>query len=174
MPGAKKYIDGLDGDDLVVNIYPVALHVPAILVRKGNDAVTSWDDLAKEGVRVGMSNPELASAGRAADKIIGQSPLEAQIRANVTELAADARGCIQLLLDDKVDAVIVWRSTIRWAPDKVEAIEIPTDINDVKEIWFACLSYSSAESEAAKFAEFVASPEGQQAFSDKGFLLIGG
>jgi molybdate transport system substrate-binding protein len=142
-------------------------------VQKGDDTITSWDDLAKEGIRVGISNPELASAGRVADKIIGQSPLEAQIRANVTELAADARGCIQLLLDDKVDAVIVWRSTIRWAPDQVEALEIPTDINDIKEIWLAVVSYSENESDAAKFADFVSGPEGKRAFKDMGFLLIG-
>lgn len=172
MPGSKKYIDSLAEDGLVVNSYPVALHVPSMIVRRGDTLVTSWEDLAADGVRVGMPNPELASAGRMADLIISRSPLGKEIRANITVLAADTREVIQLLLDGEVDAALSWGSAVGIAPDQLTVVEIPADINEVQELWFAVIAYSTLQKEAATFAEFVAGPEGQQAFREAGFRVI--
>lgn len=171
MPGASTFIDSLNGDDLIVASYPVAYHIPAIIVREGDTIVTSWDDLANNGVRLAVANPELSSGGKAADSIISKSPLNDQIRANITVLGADVRSVIQLLVNNEVDAVISWRSDVKMAPGLV-AIEIPEDIIVKNEIWIAVTTYTTAESEALKFAEFVAGDTGRNLFEEKGFLLI--
>lgn len=171
MPGAVSFIDSLNADGLILDRYPVAYHIPAILVREGNTIVTSWDDLAKEGVRLAVANPSLSSGGKAADAVISKSPLSEKIRANITVLGSDVRSLIQLLVNNEVDAVISWRSDVRAAPGLV-AIEIPKELNVTNEIWIAVTAYTTAESEARKFAQFVAGEVGRQYFEEKGFLLI--
>ena len=171
MPGSTKYIDSLNDDNLLVSSYPVAYHVPEILVREGDTTISFWDDLAKDGIRLAIPNPSLASSGRAADKIFSNSPLEAQIRANITVLSSDTRSLIQLLLDNEVDAIISWHSASKTASG-IATIEIPEEINAIAEIWIAVPTYTGAESEAIAFAEFIAGAEGQKAFLDNGFLVI--
>jgi len=171
MPGASTFIDSLNGDGLIVASYPVAYHIPAIIVREGDTTVTSWEDLANKGVRLAIANPELSSGGKAADSIISKSPLNEQIRANITVLGADVRSVIQLLVNNEVDAVISWRSDVKMAPGLI-AIEIPEDIIVKNEIWIAVTTYTTAENEALKFAEFVAGDTGRKLFEEKGFLLI--
>ncbi|PJB67954.1 MAG: molybdate ABC transporter substrate-binding protein [Anaerolineae bacterium CG_4_9_14_3_um_filter_57_17] len=171
MPGAASFIDSLNADGLIVASYPVAYHIPAIIVRAGNTIVTSWDDLAKEGVRLAVSNPGLSSGGKAADAIISKSPLNEKIRANITVLGSDVRSVIQLLVDNEVDAVISWSPDVKLAPGLV-TIEIPEEINVRKEIWIAVTGYTTAENEALKFAQFVAGEVGRKYFEEKGFLFI--
>lgn len=171
MPGASTFIDSLNSDGLIVASYPVAYHIPAIIVREGDTTVTSWEDLANNGVRLAVANPELSSGGKAADSIISKSPLNEQIRANITVLGADVRSVIQLLVNNEVDAVISWRSDVKSAPGLI-AIEIPEDIIVKNEIWIAVTTYTTAENEALKFAEFVAGDTGRKLFEEKGFLLI--
>ena len=171
MPGDTKYIDNLSSDGLIVNSYPVAYHIPAIIVQEGNTTVTSWDDLAKEGVRISILNPDLASAGRTADNIISSSSLNEQIRANITLLSTNADSITQPLLDNEIDAIINWRSTSETVQGLV-VIEIPEDVNEISEIWIAVPTHTTVESEAIAFAEFVAGTEGQKIFTDKGFLII--
>ena len=170
MPGDTKYIDNLKADGLIVNSYPVAYHFPAVIVRENDPIVTSWDDLAKEGVRLSVPNPDLASIGRAADSIISNSPLENQIRANITFLGTHSDSLIQPLLDNEIDAMINWRS-IAVKPG-LAIVEIPEEINAIAEIWIAVPTYTASESEAVAFAEFVAGDEGKKIFIDNGFLVI--
>jgi molybdate transport system substrate-binding protein len=172
MPGATKYIDSLAGDGLVVGRYPVALHVPSVIVRQGETKVRAWEDLAKEGVRIAMPDPTLASSGKASDQIISNSPLEDQIRANIVFLAADTRDVIAALQEGKVDAAFSWRSAIGMAPGELVPVEIPEEINAIKEIWIAVPTYTVAEQAAVDFAEYVASVQGQGVFEEMGFLVI--
>ncbi len=169
MPGSRKYINSLDGDQLVVSEHQVALHVPAIIVSQDATKVTAWEDLALKGVKLGIPNPELASSGKMANIIIDKSPQKEQIRANITVLAADVRETLDLLLTGKVDAVISWRSASGLAPDKLKVIDIPENLNEIQELNFAVLSYSKAQEEAEAFAKFAAGPEGKQIFRDTGF-----
>lgn len=171
MPGAIKYINNMDEDGLVIASYPVAYHIPTIFVRAGDATVTSWDDLAKDGVRFAILSPDLASVGRVADSIISKSPLEEEIRANITTFPNDNNHAIQLLLDNKVDAVLIWRAAVEQTPE-LSIVEIPEEINEIKEIWIAVPTYTTAEDAALDFAKFCAGPEGQKVFIGKGFLII--
>jgi molybdate transport system substrate-binding protein len=172
MPGDKKYIDALGKDNLIIAEYPVALHIPAIIVRQGETKVTSWEDLAKEGVKLCIPNAEMASIGKVINKILSRSPLEEKIRNNVTLLAVDTDESVNFLLEQKVDAAISWESMELKAPDKLRLIDIPKEINEIQEIWISVPGFTSNQSEALKFAEFIAGADGRQEFSKMGFKLI--
>jgi len=169
--GPPKIIESFNQDGLLVDSYPLASLVPAIIVRAGDNIVASWDDLAKEGVRITMLNPELGAAGRAADKVISNSSLNDQIRANITGFAADATAPVQMLVDGEVDAVIIW-SGVAQANPNLTIVEIPEEINSTLEIWVAVLTYTTAENDALAFAEFMTGSDGLQAFGNAGFFPI--
>jgi len=172
MPGDKKYINALKKDNLIISEHPVAFHIPAIIVREGENTVTSWEDLAKEGVKLCIPNAKMASIGKITNLILSRSPLEQAIKRNVTLLAVDTAESVKFLLEEQVDAVISWRSMSAKAPNKLKVIDIPKEINEIQEIWIAVPSFTANQAEALKFAEFVASQQGKQLFIDNGFKVI--
>ena len=174
MPGDKKYLNALEKDNLIIAEHPVALHIPAIIVRQGETQVTSWADLAKEEVKLCFPNAKMASIGKITNVILSRSPLEQKIKNNITRLAIDTAESVKFLLEQKVDAVISWRSMAMKAQDKLKIIDIPQEINNIQEIWIAVPNFTSNQTEAQKFAQFVASPSGLQIFSQMGFKLING
>lgn len=172
MPGDKKYINSLKADNLILAEHPVALHIPAIIVRKEETKVMSWEDLAKADVKLCFPNAKMASIGKITNIILSRSPLQAKIKKNVTFLAVDTAESVTFLLEQKVDAVISWRSMAMKAPDKLKIIDIPKEINEIQEIWITVPNFTSNQLEAEKFAQFVAGPNGRQIFSKMGFKLI--
>ncbi len=171
MPGDKKYINALGKDGLIIAGHPVALHIPAIIVRQGETKVTSWADLAKEDVKLCFPNAKMASIGKITNAILSRSPLEQKIKSNVTTLAIDTAESVKFLLEQKVDAVISWRSMAA-IQDNLKIIDIPKEINKIQEIWIAIPNFTSNPTEAHKFAKFVAGPDGQKVFSEMGFKVI--
>lgn len=172
MPGDKKYLNALEKDNLIIAKHPVALHIPAIIVRHGETQVTSWADLAKEDIKLCFPNAKMASIGETTNIILNRSPLKQKIENNITLLAVNAVESVKFLLEQKVDAVISWRSLAIRNQDKLKIIEIPKEINKIQEIWIAVPNFASNQTEAQKFAQFVAGPNGQQIFSQMGFKSI--
>ncbi|MDM8566801.1 molybdate ABC transporter substrate-binding protein [Candidatus Halobeggiatoa sp. HSG11] len=170
MPGDKKYINALGKDNFIIAEHPVALHIPAIIVRQGETKVTSWADLAKEDVKLCFPNAKMASIGKITNAILSRSPLEQKIKNNVITLAIDTAESVKFLLEQKVDAVISWRSM--GIKDNLKVIDIPKEINKIQEIWIAVPKFTSNQTEAQKFAKFVAGPDGQRIFSKMGFKLM--
>ena len=172
VPGGRSYIDQLAEDDLILESYPVAYHVPAVIVHRDSTVVTCWDDLAEEGVRIAFPNPLLAKAGRMAEEIISRAP-EIQreaIEANVSMLTADVRESLREVADRHVDAALLWRSVITMAEaGDLIALEIPADLQVMFEIWAAVPTYSTQQREAQALAEFVAGPAGRRVFEEFGF-----
>ena len=72
LPGDKKNLDILSEKGLVKNRSFIAWHIVAILVSpEAKTRIKGLNDLAGEGVRLVISNPELASLGRiVTEKII--------------------------------------------------------------------------------------------------------
>ena len=172
MPGDKKYINALEKDNLIFTEHPVALHIPAIIIRKEENKISSWDDLAKEGIKLCFPNAKMASIGKITNAILSRSILEQKIKNNVILLSIDTSESVKFLLKQKVDAVISWRSMAMKAPDKLKIIDIPKAINKIQEIWIAVPSFTLNRIEAKRFARFVAGTDGRRVFNKMGFKLI--
>ena len=158
-------------DNLMIKSYTIASLTPAIIVRSGDNTVTSWDDLAKEGVRIAIMNPDLGSAGKIASKVIDNSPLNEQIRANIAVFTANGSETLQALIENKADAAIIW-SGIAEANPNLTIIEIPEDILITLGISLGVPTYTALESDALAFAEYIAGPEGLQAFEKAGYTIL--
>ncbi len=157
-------------DNLIVESYPIASLTPAILIRSDDNTVASWDDLAKEGVRVVVMNPDLGSAGRVASKVIGNSPLDEQIRANITAFTANGSETLQMLIDNQADAAIIWVGLAKTNP-ALAVIKIPEEINVTLDIGAGIPTYTTVKSDAIAFAEYLTGTEGLQAFEKAGYAV---
>ncbi|RLD11345.1 MAG: hypothetical protein DRI56_01245 [Chloroflexota bacterium] len=161
-------IEAMFQDNLVLERYHVASKITTLVVREGDDTVTTWDDLAKEGVRITMPNPELGSGGRAAEQTIKNSPLSEQISANIVSYTSKPADAVTLLLNNEVDVAI---RPFFITSAEIKFIEVPEEIVENFLLWIAVTTFTQAEEEALAFAQFVISDEGQQIFQDAGYSV---
>ncbi len=161
-------IKKMANDGLIIDSFHIASRITSVAVREGDDIVRSWDDLAKEGVRITMPNPDLGSGGRAADKAIKNSPLNEEIHANIISFSSSPETSIELLLSNEVDAVI---RPFFEAESGITFIDIPEEIAENFHLWVAVTTFTQAKEEALAFAQFIAGDEGQQIFKETGYSV---
>lgn len=164
-------IERMSQDGLIVESHPLASLVPAIIVRKDNNVIKSWDDLAGDGIRIAIINPDLGVAGAMAAKVVGNSSLKDAIHANITTFTATSSELVQLLLEGKVDAVILW-SAIGQTNSNLAAIEIPAEINQSLEMWVAIPTFTTSKVDASNLMEFIRGVDGQQILKSAGFTIL--
>lgn len=159
--------------EVVKEVLPVAVQHPVLAVAKGNPkGIRTLEDVMKPGIRVALPNPEAASAGKVAQKLLGArwehfAQKAAVMKPTVTEIAADVRL-------GAVDAALVWDSTVPQF-EGTEAVEIP-EFSEHRERASAAVLHSAVSSaEALKFARYLAAPEkGGRIFAAHGFTPAGG
>ncbi|KQC09968.1 MAG: molybdenum ABC transporter substrate-binding protein [Methanolinea sp. SDB] len=171
MPGAKSYIDSAIEKGFVDKTEKVVYHVLAMVVPKGNPAgITSLEDLAKPGVRVGIGEPAGPAVGKAAKQLLEANGLWEAVDANVCENGVKSGTVNELLVYtamNQVDVAIIWDDL--YNPENMDLIEIPIDIGFVKVIPIGTLTFSENKENAEKFMNYVASDEGKAIFEKHGF-----
>lgn len=166
--GRQSDIDSMDNDGLIVLKHPLTTMTPVALVPKDSALVSSWEDLAKKGVKIGLVNPSLGGSAKAIATAIDKSPNADKINANITALGLGPEDTVKLLQDGVVDVVLVPKE-VNTAGLKV--IDIPADINQVIEIGIAVPIYTTNETEARAFAEFMIGKEGKSVFQKMGYQV---
>lgn len=106
----------------------VAYLVPAMIVPKGNPAnIRSLEDLAKEGVKVGIGNPETVCLGLYGTEIFDKNNLLEKVLPNVVVFAKSCEDTATLAVLKKVDVILGWDVFESWDPNEVEWIKIEPD-----------------------------------------------
>ncbi len=146
------------------------MHVPVIALNANKaDVVQTYADLAKSGVRIAIGNKYMAAIGRVTESILEASPPQHNFRANIVVTASTVNELLQLVVEGRVDAALVWQDMLQWQSAKgLKSIEIPAALNQIKEIRVASLSLTANRGTATKFTDFVAS-EGRGIFEQHGF-----
>lgn len=169
--------DGLLADarklEVIREVLPLALQHPVIAVAKGNPkGIRTLDDLLKPEIKLALPNPEAASIGKVAKKLLGNrwealAGKASVMKPTVTEIAAD-------LSLNAVDAALVWDSTVPQFKG-TEAVEVPELSRHEERASTAILSYCQQSAAALKFARFMAAPDkGGAVFKKHGFKPAGG
>ncbi|MBE7467404.1 MAG: molybdate ABC transporter substrate-binding protein [Planctomycetes bacterium] len=164
--------------NLVAEVLPLAKQHPVIAVAKGNPKkIASLDDLLRSDVRVALANPDAASIGKIAKRVLRETnqwePLEKAVQTRgvfkptVMEVANDVKL-------GSVDAAIVYDSTARQFPD-LEAVELPLFKPRVEDVSLSILRFSKAPTAALRFARYLQAPEkGGAIFKKWGFESVDG
>ncbi len=173
LPAEADYIEMARKDGLIAKSTTIAHVWPVILVGKGNPkGISGLDDLAAEGIRLGLGNPKVTQIGRASQKLFADNKLDAQaIQNNVLFESATVNELgIQVKLG-QLDAVIVWDALAAQYVDSAEVIEIPPEQNQPSHFTLGLLAGSANPAAAEAFMAFLVSEQAQSVLRKHGYSV---
>ncbi|MBU0729278.1 MAG: molybdate ABC transporter substrate-binding protein [Proteobacteria bacterium] len=171
LPGDKKNLDVLSKKGLVAESSFIAWHVVAILVSPGaRERIKGLDDLADEGVRIAISNPQLASLGRIVmQQIIEKHPRGQDILKNVVVYGSSSQDVLRIYREGGIDAIIEW-DVMAGTPEGEGLIVIPLeDSYQVKDELFAGLLTAAQDPVLARKFYVYLKTKGKEVFRKHGY-----
>ena len=168
-PGSSDYMEiakekGLVFPETETNVVYL---VNAINVQRGNPQnIQGLRDLTRPGLRVAIANPEGVCVGLYAVEILEEnlSPGELELlRANIVNYPESCEKTATSISLETVDAVIGWRVFEHWDPERIETIPLQAaETIRVGYIPIAVSTFTDNKEQAARFIDFLLSPDGQQ------------
>jgi molybdate transport system substrate-binding protein len=175
IPGSPDYMVKAEREGLVdpKTVKIVSYLVPSIGVQPGNPkGIKTLKDLAKQGIRVGIGNPESVCVGLYAVELLERSKLLEEVSKNIITHASSCASTEALVVMKKVDAVIGWEVFSHWNPGKIETVFLkPTEIPRLAFIPAAVSTYSANKVVSEKFINFLVSSEGKKIFAKWGYVV---
>lgn len=150
----------------------IAYLIPVIAVPSGNPKnIKSLDDLAKTGIEVGIGNPEAVCVGLYALEILDYNKLLPEVGRNIVVNAESCEKTAALISLKAVDAIIGWHVFHDWAPDSIDVVYFETgQLPRIAYIPAAITKFTRDRDSAARFLDFLVSPQGQAIFSRWGYI----
>ena len=174
IPGSPDYMLKAEREGVVesASVEIISYLIPAILVQHGNPGdIQGLPDLAKPGTEVGIGNPETVCVGLYAVEILDFNNLLEGVGGNVVTYTESCSKTASLVALGSVDAVIGWRIFSEWRPDAIDVVYLkPEQITRLAYIPGAISTFSEDKESARRFLNFLISPEGQEIFSDSGYI----
>lgn len=159
-PGSPDYMYKAINDGLISrsSVAIVAYLVPAIIVPKGNPKnITSLEDLARSGIKIGIGDPRTVCIGEYAAEILKYNGLWEKVKQNIVVYAESCSKTAMLAATGSVDVIIGWHVFHYWYPNKTEIIWLkPKQIPKISYIPIGILKYSKHPDAAMKFIKFAA------------------
>ncbi len=169
MPGDVAELQPLTEKGKVKLQKPVVLHIPVLAVPKGNPAgIKSLQDMAKQGVKVALGDPQSCPIGKVADKILKDQGLLEEVEPNVVVRTANVSELFTYLALQQADAAIIWEDNLV-GDDKIEAVSVPEMKQYIKTVPVASLKFSQQPEAATQFMDFVTSEKAMAVWKKWGF-----
>lgn len=176
IPGSPEYL--VKANKLgVVNLTAIparvfAYLVPAILVQKGNPkGISTLEDLAKPGIRVGIADPESVCVGLYAKELLEFNGLWEDVKKNIVVHAESCEATATLIFTGTVDAIIGWHVFHYWNPEKTDLIWVePEKIPKVGYIAGAVTVFAEDKEIAANFLDYLASQDMRGVWARYGYI----
>lgn len=167
MPGARAYIDSAAKKGFIENSVgdsnDVVYHILLIATQKGNPKnIHSLKDLTKEGVNVGIGEPEGNAVGQASKSVLTKNNLWEDMQDNIVVKSGTVNELLVYLKMEQVDAVLIWSELP--SPELFDIVNIPLEEGFVKVVPIGKLTFSEKPDEAQKFVDYVSSDEGKEIF----------
>jgi molybdate transport system substrate-binding protein len=173
IPGSPDYMQIAIADDVVDpdTVCIVSYLVPAILVQAGNpENIHKLSDLAREGIEIGIGNPEAVCVGLYAYEIFEYNGLLEEIEPNIVTHAESCSKTATLVALKSVDAILGWRVFSEWH-DTVDVVYLePQQIPRLSYIPGAVSRFANDSESAQKFLDFLVSTDGQAIFGNWGYI----
>ena len=176
IPGSPDYMQKAEDKGF---IYPesveiLAYLVPAILVQEGNPQnIQSLADLTRQDTSVGVGAPETVCVGLYAYEILENAGMLEEIQQAGT-IVVHAESCSKtaaLISLKSVDAIIGWRVFAYWNPEDTDVVYLqPEQIVRLAYVPGAISTFTQDKESSQAFLDFLVSTEGQQIFSNWGYL----
>jgi len=166
-----SYMDEARTKGLIGETWPVALMKAGFGVKRGNPKeIKSLADLKKEGVRVGIGNPEAASIGKFTREILNKhGAWEGLVPTVSFPTVNELANVIKL---GTVDVVIIWDAVAAQYPE-VEFVSLPEFDAEKKLVTVAVTSGAKNPDAARKFCQYLTAPDkGDLIFREEGYDVV--
>jgi len=142
--------------------------ISAILVQAGNPKkIKSISDLAKEGIRVGVSVSGCLTG--VWDDLATKAGLTEQIRKNTVAYADGCGELMSLINTKKVDAILGWDAFKNMNMKTMDIIELPKDLQVHRSTAIGVIAFSENKELAKKFIGFLVSEKGRKIYEEHGW-----
>jgi molybdate transport system substrate-binding protein len=173
MPGAFFYIEKLQHQGLIHSYRPVVAHTPVIGVNsKKANIITTFEDLARPGIRLAMGDPKAMAFGRTAMDILDRSGLKQEILGNVVVYGATVKQLALYVAGGDVDASIIGRTDAFQYKDHITIVQLPDRLFRPETIAIAVLHSSNDLPLSQKLRDFMSTHEAIQVFQGFGFIPL--
>lgn len=144
----------------------------AILVQRGNPRkIKSISDLAKEGMRVGVSVSGCLTG--VWDDLATKAGYVEQIRNNTVAYADGCGELMSFINKKEVDAILGWDAFKNLNKETMDIIELPEDLRVHRSTAIGVITFSKNKESAKKFIDFLVSEEGKRTYEEYGWHHTG-
>lgn len=165
----------------------LAVLTPVIVVKRPGRQIRGLKDLARPGVRIGLTDERYSTLGHICPLIFEKAGLRAEIEKNVATRMKMGGQVANAVAIGSLDAAIVWNAVAHLRREKLEAIPIEPEYRLVPgvdavtsatygridmarvNVFIATLNSSRRPEAARAFAAFAASRRGREVFAELGF-----
>jgi molybdate transport system substrate-binding protein len=168
--GSEYVLDHAQLKDLVLKETRRSLgsRTSAILVQTENPKkIKSISDLAKEGIRVGVSVGGCLTG--VWDDLATKAGVAEQIRKNTVAYADGCGELMSLINEKKVDAVLGWDAFKNLNERTMDVIELPKDLQVHRSTAIGVITFSKNKELATKFIDFLVSEKGKKIYEEYGW-----
>ena len=183
------FVDILMRKGLGVDAWCVAQLYPVIITRKGNPKhIAGLKDLTRKDVELYLTDYKLSTLGRMMKTIFEKAGIDFEKLNKTKQINTNKSGgyVANIVKTGNADAGIVWNAVAYLRRDSLDVVQI-NDYLPIPNVDFvtsatgksysltpvrvsvATLKCSKNKTEAAKFAEFLASPESKRTFATYGY-----
>jgi molybdate transport system substrate-binding protein len=128
-------------------------------------------DLSREGLRVGLADPDGVCVGLYAVEILDVNGLLNEVRPNLLGMVESCAKAAAMIPLNLVDVVLGWREFAAWKPDVMTAVLLnPEELPRLAYIPAAMLKQAKNPQGANAFISFLKSKQGQAIFQKWGYL----
>ena len=173
IPGALFYIEKLQEAGKIRSFRPIAFHTPVIGVNaKQVERITTFDDLAKPGIRLAMGDPKAMAFGRTTLSICEKSGQKEAIFKNIEVYGATVKQLAMYVSQGVVDAAIIGRADAFQSRGKIIIVPIPQAYFQPETIAVAVLQSASDPDLARTLGDYLSSDHAVTVFQHYGFLPL--
>jgi molybdate transport system substrate-binding protein len=148
----------------------VGFLAPVLAVAKGNPKkLSTYDDLARPGLRVAISDPRYTTCGQMLEKLLEKKKiLEAVMKNAENRLLKGHSALGNLVKTGAVDAAVMWNGVAHTFRDSLEVVPVPYEFETEVRVRVIALNYSKRPGRVREFMDF-ARTEGPRIFKGYGY-----
>ncbi len=165
------YLDYVRQANALADHVTVGALAPAVTVQKGNPkGIKSFDDLARPGLKVALSDPQYSTAGQMVFALLEKKGIKDAVLKNVdTRLTRGHSKLGTLLKTQVVDAVVMWRAVAGNFADCAEVVETPYEYEQEIAVHVMGLSHTRQPEAMKRFMAFTRR-RGPEIFRQRGYF----
>ena len=165
------YLDYVKDANAYLANAQVGFLAPVLAVAKGNpQAIKTIEDLTKDGLRIGLSNPQYSTCGEMVFALLDKKGIKDAVLKNVgNRLTKGHSNLGTLIKTGAVDAVIMWNGVAHNFKEHLEIVPTPYEYDKTIRVHVIGLGYSKHPELVNQFVSF-AKDKGKGIFASYGYV----